>query len=180
MRKIIIVWAFALVTTACGTTSGIRQSDTTAGALVLDFSSYNSVLVTDFKDGTENRSVPEDVGSDFAERIVGAIRGKEVFDIVTEDPSEISDRAIVIGGDITRYAKGNAALKLLVGFGAGSTFFDSNVVVSDFTSQEQLGVIVVDRNSWALGGLVAASQSVSDFMNDAAEKIAVELVNAKN
>ena len=40
---------------------------------------------------------------------------------------------------------------------------------------DPLGQIDVDKNSWALGGAIAASQTVDQFMREAAEKIASEL-----
>ena len=46
-------------------------------------------------------------------------------------------------------------------------------------TQSQLGVINVDKNSWALGGAIAAGQSVDHFMNQAAKKIADELSERK-
>jgi len=146
----------------------------------IDFSGYSAVLVSDFGDETKKKNLPEYAGSNFADRIVSAIRGTVAFEEVTKDPQEISDNAILISGDITRYAEGNPALKAIVGFGAGSTYFDSDVSLSDYASKNVLGEISVDKNSWALGGGIAAGQSVDQFMNEAAQKIAQELVKAKN
>ena len=167
-----------LTITACGTTSGIKQNG--EEVLNLDLSSYNSVVVTEFRDGTKKQNLPEYAGSNFADRIVSAIRSNGVFKTVTNDQAKLSGKAMVVGGDITRYAAGNAALRLMIGMGAGSTYFDAKVLISDFTSQDQLGEITVDKNSWALGGAIAAGQTVDQFMNEAAEKIADELANAKN
>ena len=63
--------------------------------------------------------------------------------------------------------------------GAGSTYFDALVRFNDLDGDNQLGEIVVDRNSWGLGGIVAASQDIDHFMEQAAKKIASELAKAK-
>lgn len=84
-----------------------------------------------------------------------------------------------MSGDITRCAKGSAALKVLIGMGAGSTYFDAIVKFKDVQSDSQLGETVVDKNRWGLGGVVAASQDIEHFMDEAAKKIASELTKAK-
>ena len=177
MRNLLLVF-ITLAITACGTTSGIKQNGEEASNQ--DLSNYNAVLENDFGDGTKKQNLPEYAGSNFADRIISAIRGKGIFEEVTDDPKEISSEAIVIVGDITRYEEGNAALKFMIGFGAGSTYFDANVSISDFKNQDILGEITVDKNSWALGGGIAAGQTVEQFMNEAADKVAKELANAKN
>ena len=144
-----------------------------------DFSNYNSVVVSDFGDATKNQNMPEYAGANFADRIISAIREKGTFEKVTDNPQEISGNTLVVSGDVTRYQEGNSTLKFLIGFGAGGTYFDANVSISDMNTQSQLGVINVDKNSWALGGAIAAGQSVDHFMNQAAKKIADELSERK-
>ena len=61
-------------------------------------------------------------------------------------------------------------LRALVGFGAGSSYFDATVEFIDKQSNVKLGSIVTDKNSWALGGFIAASQTVDTFMEGAAKK----------
>ncbi len=77
--------------------------------------------------------------------------------------------------EITRLKKGSAAARLLIGFGAGSSYFDATVRVRDGASGADYGTIMVDKNSWALGGGLASAQSVESFMEGAAKKVAGEL-----
>jgi hypothetical protein len=53
------------------------------------------------------------------------------------------------------------------------------VDLSDNATGENLGQVVVDKNSWGLGGAIAASQNVEGFMQGAAERIATELAKSK-
>lgn len=48
--------------------------------------------------------------------------------------------------------KGNAALRSLVGMGAGSSNFNPNVYLTDATTGKEIGMMKVDKNTWALGG----------------------------
>ena len=176
MRNLLLV-LLSIAVTACGTTSALKQGE--EKVLNKDFSNYNSVVVSDFGDATKNQNMPEYAGANFADRIISAIREKGTFEKVTDNPQEISGNTLVVSGDVTRYQEGNSTLKFLIGFGAGGTYFDANVSISDMNTQSQLGVISVDKNSWALGGAIAAGQSVDHFMNQAAKKIADELSERK-
>ena len=176
MRNLLLV-LLSIAVTACGTTSALKQGE--EKVLNKDFSNYNSVVVSDFGDATKNQNMPEYAGANFADRIISAIREKGTFEKVTDNPQEISGNTLVVSGDVTRYQEGNSTLKFLIGFGAGGTYFDANVSISDMNTQSQLGVINVDKNSWALGGVIAAGQSVDHFMNQAAKKIADELSERK-
>jgi hypothetical protein len=64
--------------------------------------------------------------------------------------------------------------------GAGSSYFDAILRCKDADSGQQIGEIVVDKNSWALGGGLAAGQTVQGFMEGAAKKAAAQLAEAKN
>ena len=57
--------------------------------------------------------------------------------------------------------------------GAGSAFFEADVQFRDGKGNS-IGQVKVDKNSWALGGGLAAGQSPLTFMDGAAEKIADE------
>jgi hypothetical protein len=76
---------------------------------------------------------------------------------------------------ITRFVEGNAALRLLVGMGAGSSYFDANIQVTDGGNNASVTSLHADKNSWGLGGGIAASQTVDTFMNEAAKKTAAEV-----
>ena len=74
---------------------------------------------------------------------------------------------------VTRFVEGNAALRLFIGMGAGSSYFDATTRFKDSTGKV-LGEIKTDKNSWGLGGSIAAGQTVFKFMENAAEKVAEE------
>lgn len=52
--------------------------------------------------------------------------------------------------------------------------------VTDSSSKQELGKIVVDKQCWVLGGMAASTQTAESFMDGAAKKIAGELADAKN
>ena len=68
---------------------------------------------------------------------------------------------------------------MLVGFGAGSSYFDAIVELRDGGTGEIIGTIDVDKNSWGLGSLMAAGQTVERFMQGAAKKVAAMLEAAR-
>jgi uncharacterized NAD-dependent epimerase/dehydratase family protein len=63
--------------------------------------------------------------------------------------------------------------------GAGSSYFDATTALADAETGASLGLVTTDKNSWALGGGIAAGQTVQSFMQGAAEKIAKELKERK-
>jgi len=73
--------------------------------------------------------------------------------------------------EITRFVEGNAALRFLVGMGAGSSYFDA----TDGASGSSIATLSADKNSWGLGGSLAAGQTVYTFMDEAAKKTAKEV-----
>ena len=62
----------------------------------------------------------------------------------------------------------------MIGFGAGSSYFDAIVRFTDAATHEEIGEIKVDRNSWVLGGGYASGQTPEMYMAEAARKIASE------
>lgn len=177
----------ASLLTGCGTTSDIRKQGSSqavaeeAGEVVaakaesVDLKKYDTVVVLDFS----NKVMPSnaDMGKDFSDKIALSIANTGAFQNVERSIKE--GNAIVIDGDITRYEEGDPTLRLLIGFGAGSSYFDAIVNLKDAQTGEKIGDIVVDKNSWALGGGVAAAQDVNSHMQSAAETIAENLANAK-
>ena len=171
----LVVCTFGL--SGCGSVGTIESTDGYDGKLGVDLSDFDSVAVLNFGDATKKQDVPEYAGRNFADRIAAEIRSTGAFDEVSRESLNAS--SIVISGNITRYTEGNPALKWMIGFGAGSTYFDAVVRFSNSDTGEKLGELVVDKNSWVLGGGIAASQNVEQFMKGAAEKIASEMVKAK-
>jgi hypothetical protein len=143
-------------------------------AVGLSGKTFQRVLVKDF-----THTVADDDGTTpiaarrFADKIADAIREEKPGAMVARSGAAGAG-TLVISGEVTRYMEGNAALRFLVGMGAGSAYFDANVKLSDGANGQQLGMIRVDKNSWGLGGGIAASQTVDHFMKLGANKTADE------
>ncbi len=178
---------------ACGTTSDLQRDDATTQQI--DLTAYQYAVISDFEDSaTENKVFRSDekgqakksayraevqaAGVTFAEFIKAELDKLNFLDEVSRG-SEAGEGALLIKGKITRFERGNAAAKFLIGLGAGSTYFDAVVSVTDGATGNELGTIVVDKNSWVLGGVISASQNVEGFMRGGAQKIARELYVAK-
>ncbi len=172
--KHFFILCLVLSLAACGSTSEIKN---VKGENNLNLSSYENAVVLDFSDGTKKSNTPAFVGKNFADRIAANISEQGVFKKVSRTP--LTEKCVIISGAVTKYAEGSAGLRLLIGFGAGSSHFDADVKIADSESNAELGEIVVDKNSWALGGIMASGQTPDTFMNEAAKKIAKEIASAK-
>lgn len=206
-RKLVgiaLLSAFLGLQTGCGSTSGLTPvADTESKAQevesqTLDLSSYSRAVIGDFSDlATENKKFKNSekgvakkaayvadvqaAGTTFTGYLKAELDKLNVFDNVSVGTEAgVGEGTLLIDGEITRFARGNAAAKFLIGFGAGSTYFDATVTVRDGATGQKLGEIFVDKNSWALGGAISAAQSVEHFMRGGAEKTAKELYAAKH
>lgn len=177
--------AAVLVLQGCGTTSGLKPVDEAQG---LDLSGYDRIVVLDFADHTDKAALKADkrvvyeartaaATRTFADLIAAEIRKTGAYAEVLREPN--GQPAVMVTGTIIGYKEGNAAARFLVGMGAGSSYFDAEVLFSDLISSQRLAEVRVDKNSWALGGGLAAGQTVEHFMQGAAKKIARELAEAK-
>jgi hypothetical protein len=181
---------------ACGTTSNIKpgpKPDAVAGqtqpaATGLDLSGYEKIVVLDFTDATDKSKLKPEKVAAYSEAMAAAVRtfpdliAKKVretgaFQEVVRGPG--AGKALVLSGHIDRLVEGNGALRLLVGMGAGSSYFDATTALADAETGTSLGLVTTDKNSWALGGGIAAGQTVQSFMQGAAEKIAKNLKERK-
>lgn len=163
--------ASALVFTSCGSVSKVTPSTGIAPK------SYSKVLVKDFayKGASSEVSGPSS-SKIFADIINHEIKNKGSFSSVARSGKAGAD-SLVIEGDVTRYVAGDPLLRGLVGMGAGSSYFDADVRFVDGATGKLLGTMKVDKNSWALGGYIAAGQSPEKFMQGAAKKVAEESLN---
>ena len=175
-----------LLISGCGSVS---QLETSENQNLQSIGDYDSVMVLDFSDKTHpsikdsskleiHRDRVEMAGENFADRIVSELQASGQFKAVVRE--NLEGRHLIISGDIVRYAEGNAAARLWIGMGAGSSFFDANVVFKDGESGKVLGKVAIDKNSWVLGGGIASGQTVEHFMNRGAKRIAEELQEIKN
>lgn len=154
---------------SCGAVSDFQPANSGAAG-----KKYSRVLVRDF-----THTVADDDGTTpvaarkFSDEISYAIQ-RELPSARVARSGKPGPDTLVIGGEVTRYMEGNMALRMLVGMGAGSSYFDANVKFYDGKSGKSLGTIMVDKNSWALGGGLAATQTVDSYMKEGAEKTAAE------
>lgn len=191
------VLALTSVLVACGTTSNIKPNAEaqSAGSLPqkgttrIDLSGYQKVVVLDFVDATDKHNLGAAEARDLSDSMTSAVhtfpdliaqklRDTGAFQEVVRGPS--SGKALSISGSITRLTEGSSALRFWVGMGAGSSYFDATTDLSDAETGAKLGQVTTDKNSWALGGGIAASQTVQTFMQGAAERIAAQLRDSKN
>lgn len=178
-----VLIAFALA--GCGTTSGIKSAKPEAA---LNLTAYDRVLIKDFADsasqraqGAKQEELREELkiaGRHFPDIIAAEVRKTRAFKEVLRDGA-IAPGTIVLAGDITRYERGSRTARLIVGMGAGSSYLDATIEVRDAQTGELLGTVSVDKNSWVLGGGLAATQTPEAFMEEAARKIAAELKKSK-
>ena len=183
-RKYLYLTAVLLagaVLTGCGTTSSL-EAPPEAG--VIDLTPYQRLLVEDFSDEATARAKPEaqpllkpkldSAVKVFPDQIASVTRANGGFREVAREGTA-DDETLILRGAITQYDEGNAALRWMVGFAAGNVNFDARVELVDGASGKTLGTWKVDKNSWALGGGIAATQTPEGFMQEAASKIGAEL-----
>jgi hypothetical protein len=183
----IVLAAPTLITglTACGTTSSLNSGPKTTGNI--DLTSYSRLLVTDFMDeasakaGTETqqavRTKVEAARKAFPDQIAATVKTNGGFGEVSRAEALYGTDAatLVMRGAITQWDEGSTAMRLMIGFGAGNARLDARIELLDGGSGEVLGTWIVDKNSWALGGVVAAGQSPETFLPGAARGIGEEL-----
>lgn len=132
--------AICLTLSACGSVSRLEHS---GGH---DFRAYRTIVI-----GTLGNkpaiAIPDDkrlaydtqvgiASSRFAKYLERELRAYRMdVDVVRGEPRP---GALFVEGDITRYANGNAALRLFFGFGAGSSYFDAFVRFRDTDSGDVL------------------------------------------
>lgn len=173
-NRVLLSLSVILLLASCGTVSDMKPAG--SASAIASNKTFQRVLVKDF-----THTVADDDGTTpiaarkFSDRIAEAIKEAKPNANVSRSGSA-GPGTLVIGGEVTRYMEGSAALRLLVGMGAGSAYFDANVRFSDGANGQPLGMIRVDKNSWGLGGVIASTQTVDRFMSAGAEKTAAETV----
>ena len=177
--KACILLATMMLLSACGTTSGLRNTDNSSN--LPDLTNYHTVIVNDFTNEVAKKKDDEQVileGKKFANIIASSIKKEKIFDNVERNIYSESD-ALLIDGQITECEEGNSGLRLMIGFGAGSSYFNAKVYFKDNITKNILGHIDVNKQSWALGGAIAGTQDLRSHMESAASKIASEIAKAK-
>ncbi|NJR41650.1 MAG: DUF4410 domain-containing protein [Akkermansiaceae bacterium] len=155
---------------SCGTTTTLQDA---SGGVAIGNQKFSKVIVRDFGNKSGADSSAQASGQLFAAKIKGEIAKTGRFKSVSGSGKAGAD-TLIIDGDITRYNEGNASLRMFIGMGAGSSYFDAVSRFSDGSNNKELGRVTTDKNSWALGGGIAATQTVDSFMTGAAKQVAAE------
>jgi len=180
--------AFVLLSLAgCGSVSGLSKESATAPMRiaefnkveVLDFTVSNPRKFEDPKEQAEYDVLLAKAQVLFADKVAEAVKETGAFTEVTRTAG--ADKALRLSGVITRYDEGNIVARGLTGF-AGQTHLEADVSAADAGSGKVLATMKVDRNSWPLpvGASLSTLQTTGFFMNEAAKKIAAELVAKRN
>ncbi len=159
--------------TSCGSVSGLNTAAATGFSrpggyekvLVKDFTTSISDFKVQSKVEVARKSLPDAIASELSKK-GGFSRVSRV--------GKPDSTTLVIGGTIDQYDDGNAALRLMIGFAAGNSNLDATVSYTDGTTGKTLGTLKADKNSWALGGALAAAQTADSFIDPIAKKIASE------
>jgi hypothetical protein len=180
-RYFAVVFCTAILLAACGTTPSLKAPEATKA---VDLTRFSRLLVEDFTDEATAKAKPEiqpllkpkleNAVKLFPDQIASVTKSAGGFDEVVRsgDPDAST---LVLRGAITQFDEGNATLRWLVGFAAGNVNFDSWLQLVDGGTGAALGTWDVNKNSWALGGGIAATQTPEGFMQEAAAKIGAEL-----
>ncbi len=184
MRRLLpLMAAFLLV--GCGSVSGLKRAPGESARIadysrveVIDFSASGGKKFDDAKKQQEYDDSLAEARVRFADKIAEALGKTGEFGEVTRKPA--ASEALRISGDITRYDEGNIVARGLTGF-AGQTHFEAVVVITDASSGREIARVTVDRNSWPLpvGASASTLQTTNYFMENAAKKVADELLAAR-
>ena len=168
--SLLLAIAAAFILVGCGTTSGLQS---TGGVAVGSTRKFSKVTVQDFKLSlSEHAEEASSTRIAFADVIASEIKKTSRFSVVNRNTSPDSD-TLIIDGVITKYDEGSTQKRIWLGMGFGMAFLEATVNFGD-SKGNRIGVIKVDKNSWPLGGGLAAGQNPHSFMNGAADKIAEE------
>ena len=172
MKSLLLLLPFVALLASCGTVSSVQPA---TGATV-GGKAYSKVVVRDFayRGAADQENGPVS-GKNFPNYVSAEIAKKNAFGSVARS-GKADANTLVVEGEITRFVEGNAALRALVGLGAGSSYFDASVRFVDGGNGAVVGTMTADNNSWVLGGGLAAGQTVETFMHGAAQKVAGESV----
>jgi len=171
----------ALLFAACGTTSSLQAPEKSRA---IDLTRFSRLLVEDFTDEATAKAKTEvqpllrpkldNAVKQFPDQIAAVTKSGGGFDDVIRG-GEPDATTLILRGAITQFDEGNATLRWMVGFAAGNVNFDARLQLVDGGTGESLGTWDVNKNSWALGGGIAATQTPEGFMQAAAVKIGTEL-----
>ncbi|MBL9133967.1 MAG: DUF4410 domain-containing protein [Verrucomicrobiaceae bacterium] len=170
LLRLLSAAAVSLLLCSCGTVGWMKHAKgAPSGA------SYHRVVVRDYTAAvpTSQEAKASRAKRNFPDRIMWAL-WREAPGLPVAREGAVDAGTLVVTGRITRCDDGNEHLRFLIGMGAGSSYFDAVTQISD-GSGRLLGTIRHDKNSWPLGGSIAATQTAEGFMVGSAEKVAREV-----
>ena len=186
MRNFLLATLICVALAACGSTGSLKSDSPEAKRKIAD---YDQVVVLDLaandmrpaKDEEEKAEREKNIAEGrvlFADSIAEEITKSGAFATVSRTPLEGS--SLVVTGSVDVWEPGNVAARVVTGF-IGQSQFAATVEFRDSQTNQLLGTVKGDRNSWPLpiGASSTVVQTVTFFMKEAARKVASELAKAK-
>lgn len=175
-----------LAVAACGTTGSLKSESPEALRKIAD---YDQVVVLDLaandlrpaKDDADKAAREENIAKGrimFSDAVAEQLKESGAFATVSRTP--IPGRSLVVTGTIDVWEPGNVATRVVVGF-IGKSEFAATIEFRDSETNELLGTVKGDRNSWPLpiGASSNVIQTVEFFAREQARNVSSELIKAK-
>lgn len=167
---ILLLGACTSLLVSCGSTSKVKSVEGASAK------TYSRVIVNDFTHSVSDYKVKSKVNmatKTLPDAIAGELEATGAFTSIARK-GKADASTLVIGGNISDYDDGNAAMRLLVGFAAGNSNLNGTIQYRDGATGKLIGSQKADKNSWALGGMLAANQDAESFIEPVAKKVAAE------
>lgn len=175
-----------LALAACGSTGSLKSESPEALRKIAD---YDQVVVLDLaandlrpaKDDADKAAREENIAKGrvmFSDAVADQLKESGAFTTVSRTP--IPGRSLVVTGTIDVWEPGNVATRVVVGF-IGKSNFAATIEFRDSETNELLGTVKGDRNSWPLpiGASSNVVQTVEFFAREQARNVSSELIKAK-
>lgn len=132
-----------------------------------DIADYDTVVVEDFEGH-------DTVGYAFAERVGRSLTDTGKFTRIVREKPE--GEAILVRGKITRYSRGNPAMRLRYGHNIGNARFSAVVTVEDYRTRDLIATINLNETYEWMKDRSRITQDLDTLLDKAARQLADELV----
>ena len=151
-----------------------------------DLRRYRQVVVCDFsvelqdedRSSQHVRRIVARTGAGFADKIARQLRKGQAFDEVRRHGPGGPD-VLVVTGTLTQLDPGNAALRFLVGLGAGASGLEGVVEGRDGETGFLLGEVELDHSSYILGGVIGAEMDLESHLDAASYSVAKKVAKGR-